>query len=179
MVILITGTTHTGKTLLAQNILEKYNYPYMSIDHLKMGLIRSKNTKLNVLEDDKLTDYLWPIICEIAKTVIENKQNLIIEGGYIPFDWRKDFESEYIKHIKYICLVMTDEFIESNFSEIKKHSCDIELRKDDSDLSIESLKKDNRFYRKNCQKFNLDFVQINELRNFPWADILSIIKTVS
>ena len=41
MIILITGASHTGKTLLAQRMLEKYRYPYLSIDHLKMGLIRS------------------------------------------------------------------------------------------------------------------------------------------
>ena len=46
MVVLIAGSSHTGKTLLAQKLLEKYKYPYLSIDHLKMGLIRSKNTNL-------------------------------------------------------------------------------------------------------------------------------------
>ena len=51
MIILITGATHTGKTLLAQKMLEEYSYPYLSIDHLKMGLIRSGNTGLTP-EDD-------------------------------------------------------------------------------------------------------------------------------
>ena len=46
MIILITGASHTGKTMLAQKMLEKYGYPYLSIDHLKMGLIRSGNTNL-------------------------------------------------------------------------------------------------------------------------------------
>jgi len=95
MVVLITGSSHTGKTLLAQKLLEKYKYPYLSIDHLKMGLIRSKNTALTVEDDKELTDYLWKIIKEIIKTNIENKQNIIIEGCYIPFDWEKDFDKEY------------------------------------------------------------------------------------
>ncbi len=86
MVVLIAGTSHTGKTLLAQRLLEKYKYPYLSIDHLKMGLIRSKNTNLTVEDDDKLTDYLWKIVREIIKTNIENNQNIIIEGCYIPFN---------------------------------------------------------------------------------------------
>ena len=63
MIILITGASHTGKTTLAQKMLEKYNYPYLSIDHLKMGLIRSKVTDLTPLSDDnELTEYLWPIV---------------------------------------------------------------------------------------------------------------------
>ena len=78
MVILITGASHTGKTLLAQRMLEKYRYPAFSIDHLKMGLIRSGNTALTPLDDDALTDYLWPIVREIIKTAIENRQNLYL-----------------------------------------------------------------------------------------------------
>ena len=64
MIILIAGATHTGKTCLAQKLLEKYHYPYLSIDHLKMGLIRSGQTYLTVFDDEALTAYLWPILRE-------------------------------------------------------------------------------------------------------------------
>ena len=102
MIILIAGSTHTGKTKLAQDLLEKYKYPYLSIDHLKMGLIRSGNTTLTPLsDDDLLTDYLWPIVVEMIKTAIENNQNLIVEGCYIPFNYKDYFTLEYLKHIKY------------------------------------------------------------------------------
>ena len=46
MIFLIAGASHTGKTLLAQKLLEKYKYPYLSLGLLKMGLIRSGNTAL-------------------------------------------------------------------------------------------------------------------------------------
>ena len=78
MIILITGASHTGKTLLAQRMLERYRYPYLSIDHLKMGLIRSGQTKLTPADDDALTAYLWPIVREMIKTAIENRQNLTL-----------------------------------------------------------------------------------------------------
>ena len=111
MVFLITGASHTGKTALAQKILEEYGYPYLSIDHLKMGLIRSGYTNLTPGDDDKLTEYLWPIIREIVKTAIENQQNLVIEGCYIPFDWTADFNDFYRKNIRFICLVMSEKYI--------------------------------------------------------------------
>ena len=146
MIVLITGASHTGKTLLAQRMLERYKFPYLSIDHLKMGLIRSGNTELTPEDDDALTDYLWPIVREIIKTAIENKQNLIVEGCYIPFDWRQDFCEQYLSSIKFICLAMTDAFIDAHFSYIKNHNSDIETRLYDTDITSDSLKEDNHYY---------------------------------
>ena len=143
MIILITGASHTGKTLLAQKMLEKYHYPYLSIDHLKMGLIRSGKTDLTPEDDDALTDYLWPIVREIIKTAIENKQNLIVEGCYVPFDWRQDFDASYLSSVKFICLAMTEAFIRSHFAEIVRHGSAIEKRLIDADCSVPSLIQDN------------------------------------
>lgn len=86
---------------MAQKLLEKYKYSVLSIDLLKMGLIRSKNTDLTPEDDEKLEFYLWKIVKEIVKTAIENKQNLIVEGCYIPFMWKQDFTEEYLKDILY------------------------------------------------------------------------------
>ena len=144
MIVLITGASHTGKTLLAQRLLEKNKYPYLSIDHLKMGLIRSGNTELTPEDDDALTDYLWPIVREMIKTAVENHQNLIVEGCYVPFGWRKDFDACYSKHIRFICLAMTSEYIESNFKDITRHASEIESRISDEDCTLESLQADNQ-----------------------------------
>lgn len=168
MIILITGASHTGKTSLAQKLLEKYNYPYLSIDHLKMGLIRSGNTSLTPMsDDDDLTAYLWPIVREMVKTAIENKQNLIVEGCYIPFDWAKDFEKEYLVHIQYYCLVMSEKYIKNNFSDIKKYANIIEKRLDDSNCTMESVIQDNAWFLKLAQKFGVNYVLIDEEYEIP------------
>ena len=143
MIILIAGASHTGKTLLAQRMLEKYKYPYISVDHLKMGLIRSGHTALTPEDDDDLTDYIWPIVREIIKTAIENKQNLIVEGCYIPFDWRTDFDERYLPFISFICLAMTEEYIKQHFDEIIRNESAIEARLIPSDFTIADLKEDN------------------------------------
>ncbi len=144
MIILIAGASHTGKTLLAQRLLEKRGYPYLSIDHLKMGLIRSGNTALTPEDDDALTAYLWPIVREIVKTAIENRQNLTVEGCYVPFDWRRDFDAAYLREIRFICLAMTERYIEDRFEEIVGHESDIESRLKAADCTAAGLKADNR-----------------------------------
>lgn len=73
MVILVSDASHTDKTLLAQKLMEQYRYPVLSIDLLKMGLIRSGQTELTPEDDDLLTPYLWGIIRKIIKTAIENR----------------------------------------------------------------------------------------------------------
>ncbi len=146
MVLIITGASHTGKTVLAQRLLERYGWPYMSIDHLKMGLIRSGNTRLTPEDDDELTGYLWPIVREMIKTAVENRQNLIVEGCYIPPKWRRDFADEYLSEIGFICLAMTDGYIDRHFGDIVAHACDKERRLDDSDCTAKRLKEDNRRY---------------------------------
>ena len=163
MIVLITGASHTGKTALAQKLLEKYKYPYLSIDHLKMGLIRSGNTKLTPMSDDKdLTAYLWPIVREMIKTAIENKQNLIVEGCYIPFDWQNEFDSEYLKNIKYFCLVMSEKYIRNHFNNIKKYANAIENRLDDEWCTMESVLADNAEVLALAKRHNSNYILIDD-----------------
>ena len=162
MIVLITGASHTGKTALAQRLLEKYKYTYLSIDHLKMGLIRSGNTELTPMDDDKLTDYLWPIVCEMIKTAIENRQNLIVEGCYIPFDWEKDFEPKYLDCIKYYCLVMSEKYIKNHFDDIKKYANIIENRMDDEDCTYDNVLEDNRAVLSLAKKHNANYILIDD-----------------
>ena len=162
MILLISGASHTGKTALAQKLLEQYHYPYLSIDHLKMGLIRSGHTSLTPMDKDSLlTDYLWPIVCEMIKAAIENNQNLIVEGCYIPFDWQKYFESEYLRDIRYYCLVMSKDYILNHFDDIKSHANIIEKRLCD-DFSVECVLEDNRLVLEAVQNYNLNYILIDE-----------------
>ena len=161
MIILITGASHTGKTVLAQRLLEKYKYPYLSIDHLKMGLIRSGNTELTPMDDDKLTAYLWPIVREMIKTAIENKQNLIVEGCYVPLTWQEDFTSDYLENIKYYCLVMSENYIKNHFANIKNYANAIENRLDD-DCTLDGLLQDNAHILNECKKHNVNYILIEE-----------------
>ena len=165
MIILITGASHTGKTVLAQKLLEKYRYPYLSIDHLKMGLIRSGYTKLTPEDDDKLTEYLWPIVREMIKTAIENKQNLIIEGSYIPFDWANDFAKEYLDNIRYVCLIMSENYIKNHFNNIRKYAGAIESRLDDEWCTMESVLEDNALFLEFAKKYKVKYVLIDDEYN--------------
>lgn len=162
MVILINGASCTGKTYLAQNLMEKYKIPYLSIDHIKMGLIRSKNTNLTPYDDKELQPYLWNIIKEIIKTVIENNQNIIIEGAYIPFNYKNDFSAEYLDNIKYICLAMSEKYINNNYNLIINKSNIVENRGKSFSIDKDFLISENKKYIENSRKYNLPVKLIDD-----------------
>ena len=157
---MIAGTSHTGKTVLAQRLLEKHGWPYLSLDHLKMGLIRSGYTHLTVEDDDELTALMWPIVREMIKTAIENEQNLVIEGCYLPFDWRKDFGEEYLPHIRFVCLVMTEAYLRARFDDVRRYANVVENRISDG-LCLEALIRDNAENLARCREHGCEVLLID------------------
>jgi len=160
MIILIAGASHTGKTLLAQRLLEKYHYPYLSIDHLKMGLIRSGQTTLTPMDDDVLTDYLWPIVREMIKTAIENRQDMIVEGCYIPIDWKNSFTCEYLAHIRGYFLIMSERYIENRYQDILRYRRAIEYRLPGEVPTKEELIRENTRILRQCREQGCDYFLI-------------------
>lgn len=167
MILLLAGASHAGKTAFAQRLLETYGYPYLSIDHLKVGLIRSGNTALTPEDDEELTEYLWPIVREIVKTAVENRQNLIVEGVYIPFRWKEDFSPEYLPHIRYRCLILSEGYIRAHFGDIKKYASVIEDRQDDSCCTMDAVLEDNAYHLKMCQTYGCEYILIEDAYQLP------------
>jgi hypothetical protein len=98
----------------------------------------------------------------MVKTAIENNQNLIVEGCYIPFDWQKDFNTEYLQNIRYYCLVMSEGYIRSHFADIQKFANAIENRLDDEWCTIESVLADNEEMLALAQKHNANYILIQD-----------------
>lgn len=168
MVTLIAGPSHTGKTALAQTLLERYRYPVLSLDLLKMGLIRSGQTELTPEDDDALVPYLWGIAAETIKTAIENGQNLIVEGCYIPFDWQSSFEARYLESIAYCCLVMSQDYLARHRADIRRFANIAESRLYD-DIDFDELARDNERALAACRSKGLPFCLIDgEYRVAEW-----------
>lgn len=113
-------------------------------------------------DDKELTDYLWPIVREMIKTAIENKQNLIVEGCYIPFDWEKDFENDYLDDIRYYCLIMSENYIKNHFDDIKKYASTIEDRLDDEYCTLESVLEDNARVLEQVEENGVNYILIDD-----------------
>lgn len=162
MIYIISGPSHTGKTNLAQKLMVKYQIPYLSMDHVKMGIVRAGLVPNYVEQDDKMQEVLWPVIREMIKTAIENEQNMIVEGCYLPYNWKEDFEEDYLKNIRAIYLVMSPEYIENHFADIRKYACVIEDRLDDSCCTKEWILDINKECYEGCLKYCCEYKLIKD-----------------
>ena len=113
-------------------------------------------------DDEALTEYLWPIVREMVKTAIENNQNLVVEGCYIPFNWAEDFEKEYLDDIRFYCLVMSGHYIENHFDDIRKFASVIEDRGEDEDCTLEMVRRDNAEMLKRCKEYGVEYILIDK-----------------
>ncbi|MEJ6950384.1 2-phosphoglycerate kinase [Natronospora cellulosivora (SeqCode)] len=165
MIILIGGISQTGKTLMSQKLLEKYKIPYLSIDNLKMGLYRSnKDCGFTPLDNNDLIGRkLWPIIKEMIKTLIENKQNIIIEGCYLLPDLLKELEKEYSEEIISVYIGFSTNYIQENFkSSILKYRSAIESRNYPEERPISQFIKEHSDLRIQCIKNNMNYFEIRK-----------------
>lgn len=160
MILLIGGSSHVGKTLLSQKLLEKYHWPYLSLDHLKMGLIRTGMTDLTVEDDYEMRYFLFPLAAEIIKTAVENRQNLIVEGCYIPGEWREQFSEDYLRDIRCVFLVMSEDYLRSHFAQLCDTASVIEQRlHDEPDLERLILCSNN--FREDCRRHHIPCLEID------------------
>lgn len=164
MIILIGGISCTGKTLMAQKLLEKYKMPYLSIDHLKMGLIRG-DSNCSFAPTDKsevIGQKLWPILKGIIMTNIENNQNLIIEGCYLMPSFVKDFDKEYLNDIIAVFIGFSNNYINDNFvSSIIKNRNVIEKRIYEEERPILQFINEHNELRKKCIENDVEYFEID------------------
>jgi putative acetyltransferase len=168
MVILIGGAGCVGKTLMAQKLLEKYKFPYLSIDHVKMGIYRGWfNCGFTPeSEDEIITEKIWPIIKGTIMTNIENEQNIIIEGCYFPESIEKEFDKRYLSKTIFLNIIFSEEYIRENILEkIIKNRNIIENRGYEFDYSNEEVNKyilENKNNKEKCIKNNIKYFEINK-----------------
>lgn len=96
----------------------------------------------------------------MIKTAIENNQNLIVEGCYIPFDWKKGLE-EYIDSIKYYCIIFSEKYIRNNFDDIVRYGNVIESRLS-NDFAMDELISVNKYNLEMVSDYGLDYIYIDK-----------------
>ncbi|GAB6931111.1 hypothetical protein JCM10914A_50940 [Paenibacillus sp. JCM 10914] len=164
MIILISGVSSVGKTNMAQQLLEKYHVPYLSIDHLKMGLYRAdKRCEFTPLDSNEhISHRLWPILKGIIMTNIENEQHLIIEGCYVMPHQIAEFEKDYSERIISVFLGFSSRYVEQNFhTRIVKYRNVIEQRQSLEETQVPEYIQEHADFRDKCLRAGVAYFEID------------------
>ena len=162
MIIFIGAPSHTGKTALAQRLMERFWIPYLSEDHLKMGLFRGWPDCGFHPEgsQENISAKLWPVVKAMAMTAIENGQNLIIEGCYHSPEQIAEFEPGYAGYVLAFWMAFSRRYIETNYDSITAYESVIERREEDhpnpGELADESEALRARCLAQGAQGFLID-----------------------
>jgi len=173
MVILIGGAEYTGKTLMAQQLLERYQIPYFSMDLLKMGLIRgNSNCGFTSLDSpEKISRQLWPIVKAIVMTSIENRRNIIIEGSYLPHEEAAALAAEYPAEIISFYIIFSEDYIRKNFNScILGFSSIIEQKPYKGSTDMEVYIEENKKNKELCLMYGNKYIEIQK-SYYPEIDI--------
>lgn len=162
MIIIISGAGYSGKTWLAQKLLELYKFPYISVDHIKMGLIRGTDCSFSATDNDEMIiPYLWPVIEGIILTNIENKKNLVVEGCYMPQDKVSRLQKQFPNEVLVVYIIFSDDYIKNHFqSDILGNRNVIEQRGYADETDIMEYTKEHIKNKRLCNKYGLPFVEI-------------------
>lgn len=161
MIILIGGESHTGKTILAQKLMEIYKIPYTSIDHIKMGMYRGYRDcgYTPTDSDDTISKKIWPVINGIIQTCIENCQDIILEGCYLPHEQVKEIMIDDIIPL-YLCF--SESYIINNYINIINFENIIEKRMSSGDFDLDAYIKSNNDIRIKCENYSLPCFDIDQ-----------------
>ena len=173
MIYLIGGSSHVGKTLFSQKLMEDIKVPYVSLDHVKMMFIRSGLTKLTPDDDYEMRYFLWPYMAEYIKTCVENEQSLIVEGCYIPENYRDAFDESYLKDIKSVYMVMSEDYIRNHTDDLINKASVIECRIKD-EVDVERLIMCSKEFKELGQANNIPVLEID--KTYDEALILKELK---
>ncbi|MHC5216754.1 adenylate kinase [Enterococcus sp. LJL128] len=164
MIILIGGASCSGKTVLAQKLLEIYHIPYLSIDHLKMGLIGGypECGFTPFSSDEIINEKLWPVLKKIIEVAIENEQHLIIEGCYLPQDKVHELAAAH-REIVPVYLGFSEGYIRNHFEDgILAYRSTIERRKFAEDRPVQEIIAEHAETKRKCKHYQLLYLEADE-----------------
>lgn len=156
MVYIIGGSSHVGKTLVAQKLIEKFYCPCISLDKLK--------EEYEEKDDVKLRYVIWPDVAKTIKMAIDKGINLIVEGCYIPENWKEQFTEDELKQIHCKFIVMSEDYIRSHEEDIKKYANVIEKRLHDV-VDLDRLVMCSKNFKKDCQSNGTPLIEISDTYN--------------
>ena len=173
MIYILTGMAKTGKSLLAKALSQHTGFSIIPTDYLMMMFHKTNlNLGINAHESDpSVSKALEPYLSSLIETIIENRDDYIIEGVHFLPSFSKKLLQTYPHDVKILYLGYKDwspiqkkEDLVTHKKNTKNcwygHYHDEELLK----LSVYLIKESIKLYD-DVMSYGLDYVEVTHIMN--------------
>lgn len=180
MIYVLTGMAKTGKTIVAKELAKQTRYSILSTDYLMM-MLHKANQSIGVNADESdpsVSKSLEPYIEAMIETMMENKDNHIIEGVHFLPSFAHRLLKKYPQSIKIIFFGYKDWTPQQKMDDLMtyKHqtiNCWYKHLDEKAlyELSDYLVKESNKLF-KQVESYNLTYVEISNVI-FQTTDIIN------
>ena len=123
MLFLVSGTSRSGKTLIARKLLAEKQIPYLSLDWLMMGF----NDGLpeygihHLLWPNEIAEKMEPFLRGVINSMLVDGMDYVIEGEAMHPRFVADLVKEYPDKLSAVFVGYTEISVEDKVALVKKH----------------------------------------------------------
>jgi hypothetical protein len=124
MLYLISGTSRSGKTLMARKLMAQENLPYLSLDWLIMGFTNGvpEYGIHDKLFPDEIAKRFWSFFRAMCVSMIWTGDDCVIEGEAILPELIDELLKEFPDQIRIVFVGYTDVDIDQKVRDVKRFS---------------------------------------------------------
>jgi adenylate kinase family enzyme len=164
MIYVISGTSRSGKTMMANKILEEKKIPYMSLDWLVMGFTNGipEYGIHDKLFPDEIAKKFWSFLEGMCENMIWTDKDYVLEGEAVLPELISELTEKYPDRIRVCFVGYTDIDIEKKVEDVKRYSTgenDWLSNKNDEYISnhITNMVEHSKMIMKDCKDYNLKY----------------------
>ena len=172
MLYLISGASRSGKTLVAEKILDQKNLPYVSLDWLVMGFTNGMPECgiHDLLFPDEIARKLWSFLQAMCESMLFQEVDCVIEGEAVLPELVAELLDKYPDKIRICFLGYTDIDADEKAGAIREFSTgetDWLSNKPDEYVHdhINNMIRHSHMIKTGCAKFNMTYFDTSE--DFP------------
>lgn len=85
---------------------------------------------------------------------------MIIEGCYIPKSWKESFSDDYLKQIRPVFILMSENYLRKNIDDVSRYADVIEKRIDDF-VDLDRLINCSKEFKDDCLSNGTPYIEID------------------
>jgi hypothetical protein len=165
MLYLVSGTSRSGKTMIAKEMMKRTSIPYMSLDWMVMGFTNGvpEYGIHDKLWPNEIAEKFWPFLKAMCENILWSEVDYILEGEAISPKLVSDLMLTHPDKVRVCFVGYTDANRENKVNNVKRYSDgkgDWLINEPDEviDSHIENMIDYSKLIKKECANHSVAYV---------------------